>query len=172
MDVTLSTASTPGDFRAYGELIHEYIEWMRERIAKDAWFMDRTLSHQSLDTELETLAEKYTPPKGVAFLARSGKEIVGGGAYRDFGNGTCEMKRVFIRPHAQGKGVGRSLCTTLIDHATHTGYEVMYLDTARHLVEAIAMYESLGFHRCPAYQSYPAVLMPYLVFMKRPLRTK
>ena len=45
----------------------------------------------------------------------------------------------------------------------------MRLDTANRLVEAIAMYEAIGFRRRSPYQNYPDRLMPYLVFMEMPL---
>jgi ribosomal protein S18 acetylase RimI-like enzyme len=79
------------------------------------------------------------------------------------------MKRLFVPPHFQGQGIGRKLSETLMTAAAADGYALMRLDTARHLREAIAMYESLGFRRCAPYQSYPAELLPYLVFMERRL---
>jgi hypothetical protein len=45
----------------------------------------------------------------------------------------------------------------------------MQLDTGDRLVEAISMYESMGFNQIEPYQDYPATLMPYLVFMEKPL---
>jgi ribosomal protein S18 acetylase RimI-like enzyme len=131
--------------------------------------MEIVMKHQSLDRELEDLAGKYGPPKGRTFLARSGGEIVGGIAYNKLADGICEMKRLYVTPAFHGKGLGRKLCDRLIQSAEADGYELMRLDTARHLIEAIGMYETMGFCRRAPYRDYPAELLPYLVFMEKPL---
>jgi ribosomal protein S18 acetylase RimI-like enzyme len=131
--------------------------------------MEKVLAHQSLDRELETLAARYSPPDGRAFLARQKDVICGVGAYHRFDDHSCEMKRLFVPPAFHGRGIGRKLAGLLISEATADGYDLMRLDTARHLKEAIGMYEKLGFRRCPPYQIYPPELLPHLVFMERPL---
>jgi hypothetical protein len=45
----------------------------------------------------------------------------------------------------------------------------MQLDTGNRLEEAISMYASMGFSHIPPYQEYPERLMPYLVFMEKPI---
>ena len=72
----------------------------------------------------------------------------------------CEMKRAFVPERFRGMGYGRALCVDIIRSAQVEQYRIMRLDTANLLVEAIGMYESIGFrHRSP-YQTYPSKLMP------------
>jgi GNAT superfamily N-acetyltransferase len=143
-------------FEAFGILVTQYVEWCRARYQEDAWFVDQALGHQALDEELAQLSVKYSPPHGWAFLAHGNGEI-------------CEMKRVFVPERFRGNGVGRALCNEIVRSARREGYRIMRLDTADRLVEAIAMYEAIGFKRRLPYQSYPDRLMPYLVFMEMPL---
>ena len=95
--------------------------------------------------------------------------MIGGIAYRDMGNGACEMKRLFVPERCQGAGTGRQLCEALIAAAAADGYRLMRLDTGDRNSEAVAMYESLGFRSCAPFHDYPADLMPTLLFMDRPL---
>ena len=162
-------ATEPADYGAFSELIVEYTNWCRERYEDDAWFIDRALGHQSLDDELKKLPAVFGPPNGKTLLVRSGDNYLGCGAYKRLDQKTCEMKRVFLRPQIRGLGLGRILCTELMREAKEDGYNLMRLDTAGRLVEAITAYKSLGFRECAPYIDYPPDLMPYLVFMEAPL---
>ena len=79
------------------------------------------------------------------------------------------MKRLFVPDRFRGKGHGRKLCEALIRSAKDEKFKLMRLDTGNLLTEAIALYESFGFRRCAPYNDYPEKLMPYIVFMEKPL---
>jgi ribosomal protein S18 acetylase RimI-like enzyme len=96
-------------------------------------------------------------------------QISGGIAYRDLHDGSCEMKRLFVPGRFQGQSTGRLLCQGLLTAAAADGYRLMRLDTGNENAEALTMYESLGFHECPAYREYPADLMAHLRFLDKPL---
>src|SRR5262245_38745309 len=107
-------ATSEDDYAAFGALIRDYVEWGRVRFAHESWLIDEALSHQSLARELESLATRYGPPSGKAFLARRDGEIVGCGAYRRRSNEFCEMKRLFVPDRFRGLGIGRNLCAAII----------------------------------------------------------
>ena len=163
------TATTASDYEAFGELVTQYVEWSRRRYQDDAWFVEQVFGHQSLASELPTLSTKYGPPNGKTLLASRNGQVVGAGAYRDLGEGVCEMKRLYVGEQFHGHGTGRKLCEALIATAKADGFHLMRLDTGNLLKEAIAMYKSLGFRECPPFHDYPANLMPYLIFMEMPL---
>src|SRR5690349_4191011 len=111
---SIVVATTPADYEAFGLLIGEYWEWLRSRYAD---MVDAIGDHQGLTDELNTLSTVYGPPRGKAFLAVRDDQVVGGIAYRDLGEGACEMKRLFVPVRFQGHGTGRLLCETLIEAA-------------------------------------------------------
>ena len=169
MTLSIRQASSDADYAAFGELCRTYVDWCRARYAHDTWFVTEVFGYQSLDDELKDLSLKYGPPKGRTYLAIQEGVVAGGGAYRRTSETTCELKRLYVSDTAKGQGVGRRLSEALMQAAREDGFTRMQLDTGNLLTEAIAMYEKLGFERCPPYHSYPERLMPYLVFMQRAL---
>ena len=169
MPETIHAAATASDYSAFAGLIREYVAWSRARYQGDAWFIEQTFSHQSLQAELENLSVSYGPPNGETLLALSDGQICGGVAYRRLSDEICEMKRLFVPDRFRGRGTGRRLCEAIIASARDAGFRLMRLDTGNLLTEAIGMYQSIGFRVCAPYHQYPEPLMPYLVFMEMPL---
>jgi ribosomal protein S18 acetylase RimI-like enzyme len=169
LPIPITPAESPADFTAFAGLVSAYVDWCRERYREDTWFVDKILGHQSLASELKDLPVKYSLPNGRAFLARQNGVICGCGAYRWIGDGIVEMKRVFVPAAFSARGLGRAICETMMQSAREDGATLMRLDTAHLFHEAIALYEKLGFTRCPPYNEYPKELKPYIVFMERPI---
>jgi len=86
-------------------------------------------------------------------LAQCDGAFVGCVALRQIGDGLCEMKRLFVRPAFQGKGIGKALAQAIIEEARRIGYKHMRLDTV--LEPAKSLYRSLGFREIPPYQHVP-----------------
>ncbi len=169
MTETIVVATTDEEYEVFGALIREYWDWLLARYADLPGFIDGVGGHQDLEAELASLGEKYGPPAGKVILARRDGETSGGIAYRDLGDGGCEMKRLYVPDRFQGKGTGRMLCQALIEVATADGFTLMRLDTGYQNSEALTMYSTLGFHECPPYRDYPAELLPHLRFLEKPL---
>jgi GNAT superfamily N-acetyltransferase len=165
----LEIASTAEDYRAFGDLVSEYVGWSRVRYHEHPWFVDKVFGHQSLQDELKDLSVSYGPPRGKTLLARHNGVVCGGVAYRSLSEDICEMKRLFVTNQHKGHGTGRKLCEAIISLAKRDGYRLMRLDTGRLMQEAIQMYHSFGFRECAPYHEYPADLMSFLVFMELPL---
>jgi len=126
------------------------------------------LSFQDFATELASLPGKYAPPTGQLMLAYSSRgAVLGCVAVRPLaGRAVCEMKRLYVRPAARGLGVGRGLVAAIIEAAQALGYTQMKLDTLPSMPEALALYESFGFVRIPAYYHNP---VPGTVYLGRML---
>jgi ribosomal protein S18 acetylase RimI-like enzyme len=58
---------------------------------------------------------------------------------------------MWVSPDARGLGLGRRLLSELEAHAAALGAPAIHLDTNEALTEAIAMYESTGYSRVPAF---------------------
>ncbi|SPE34498.1 putative N-acetyltransferase CML5 Camello-like protein 5 [Burkholderiales bacterium] len=162
-------ATTASDYDAFAGLVREYIEWARMRYRDHPWVIDQVLSHQSFETELQTLPACYGPPNGGTLLVQREGRICGCGAYRRLSGTACEMKRLFVPDRYRGHGTGRRLCEAINASARDAGYTLMRLDTGNLFTEAIAMYQSMGFRTCAPHHAYPEKLLPYVVFMELPL---
>jgi ribosomal protein S18 acetylase RimI-like enzyme len=65
-----------------------------------------------------------------------------------------EIKRMYVRDGFRGLGFGRRILTRLVEHAQARGVTLLRLETGVGQVEAIGLYESMGFRRCPPFGPY------------------
>jgi GNAT superfamily N-acetyltransferase len=97
----------------------------------------------------------YAPPGGELLLAKRGDHVLGCIALKPLESGVAEIKRLFVRPQARGKGVGKALVQAAIIAAKQLGYGEIKLDTLPGMVGAIALYKAAGFTAIPPYGSHP-----------------
>lgn len=148
---TLAEARVASDFAMARALIAEY-----------AAGLDVSLCFQNLAHELDHLPEIYAPPDGCLLLAREGGAALGCVAFRRFDENACEMKRLFVRPEARGRDMGRRLAVGAIEQARARGYQRVVLDTLATMTAARALYRSLGFRETGPYYSNPLAEVVYL----------
>ncbi len=120
------------------------------------------LCFQGFEEELATLPGKYAPPAGGVWLAHVEGALAGCVGFRPHDGGSCEMKRLWVRPAFRGLGLGRRLAETSIAAAGRAGYRTMCLDTLAFMDQARALYQTLGFHEIPAYYDNPLEDVRYL----------
>jgi GNAT superfamily N-acetyltransferase len=89
-------------------------------------------------------------------LARFGSQVVGCAALRSLTSEVAEVKRMFVAQSVRRHGIGRLLLTNLEHIASGFGYCALRLETGVRQPEAIALYESHGFHRIPPYGDHVA----------------
>jgi GNAT superfamily N-acetyltransferase len=146
-----------------------FVAWHRERHVEDLALIEQYFDQNEFEAELASLPGKYAPPDGQLFLACDGHEPAGCVALRRIDGQACEMKRMFLYPQYQGKGIGRKLGEAIIRDARDSGYTVMRLDTSWRQQEAQALYSKLGFQRIDPYYDCPPALKDWLVFFELPL---
>jgi putative acetyltransferase len=112
-------------------------------------------------------ADEVAPGRGALLLARLDGELVGCGSVRLLDPGTAEIKRMFIRPGARGRGVGRALLTALEGEARALAARRLVLETGDRQPEALALYQRDGFVRIPPFGEY--VDSPLSVCMEKRL---
>jgi ribosomal protein S18 acetylase RimI-like enzyme len=152
---SIGDAASDTDFENARALFEEY----QRALGVDLCF-------QNFSDELARIREIYGPPRGCLLLARHGASVAGCVGVRPLQGDACEMKRLYVRPQARAKGLGRRLALAIIDRARAAGYGRMVLDTLPSMREALALYESLGFREREAYYPNP---LPGVVYLELPL---
>jgi putative acetyltransferase len=144
--LSILQAETPQQIAAARELMMEYAA----RLGIDLCF-------QNFGEELRSLPGKYAPPAGRFLLATWNGQAAGMVAMRAVEEkGSCEMKRLFVRPAFRGKSLGRVLAEKVIEEARQAGYTRMRLDTIQGIMDsAIRLYRELGFREIPPYYPTP-----------------
>ncbi len=144
MTTTLHQAASPAEVEAARGLFLAYAD-----------SLDFSLCFQGFDGELAQLPGYYAPPTGRLLLARVDGALAGCVALRDLGEGSCEMKRLYVDPGFRGVGLGRTLAEAIIAEARAIGYGRIRLETLRSMVSARALYDFLGFTDIPPYYHNP-----------------
>jgi putative acetyltransferase len=143
--VEIFQAISSEDIEAARAIFREYEQWL-----------GMSLCFQSFEEELADLPGKYAAPSGRLYLARINGEAVGCIALRKLDEGICEMKRLYLRESARGRGVGVTLIEKIIEDAIEIGYDRMRLDTyPPKMGKAVSLYEAHGFYAIPPYYHNP-----------------
>lgn len=132
-------ARTRADFERFHQLLVVYENALPQE-----------LRHGSVPA-LEEL-ERTHAEREAALLALSGDEVIGCVALRRRDDRTAIVMRLFVQPHARGRGAARALVKAAIDFAREHGYDRIVLDTHKgELPAAYALYLSMGFRECAAF---------------------
>jgi GNAT superfamily N-acetyltransferase len=170
LPITIAQATGAGDLDAVRALMRRYVGWHYQRHAAHRAMIARYFERAEFEAELAALPGRFAPPSGRLLLARVSGGPAGCVALRDLGGGACEMKRMFVAPEHQGRGIGRALGRTFLAEAAAAGYRVARLDTGPLQHEAHRLYARLGFRRVAPYYDVDADMAAFLI-MERPLRT-
>lgn len=101
----------------------------------------------------------------VSFLvARNDGEIVGCCALVEAGNGTAEIKRMFVDPEARGLRIGKLMMNALVERARELELEAIRLETGISQPEAINLYRKAGFIEIEPFPPYKPD--PLSIFME------
>lgn len=96
------------------------------------------------------------PPGGVFLVGYRGGVPVCGGGIKRLPDGACEIKRMYVVPHARRGGVARALLAALEGAARSLGYRIARLDTGSRQPHAQALYEASGYRRVTNFNDNPA----------------
>ncbi len=121
-----------------------------------------------LINELEASLALYYPPESrhgysvekllrssvAFFVARYDDMAAGCGGVQFFGTEYGEIKRMYVRPHYRGRGLGKRLLNHLAEYSQQHGIRLLRLETGIYQEAAISLYEHLGFQHIPPFGTY------------------
>jgi putative acetyltransferase len=100
-------------------------------------------------------AEQMAGADTTVFVARIDGRAVAIGALRRHGDGVGEVKRMYTRPEAQGRGIGGAILAGIEALARREGLVRLVLETGDRHPAAWRVYERGGFTRCGPVLDYP-----------------
>ncbi len=102
------------------------------------------------------------------FVARDERGAsLGMGALRRHGDGVGEVKRMFVKPEARGRGVGGAILASIEKLARENGLTRLVLETGANFDAAKRIYERAGMAPCEPVLDYPT--SPWTAFYAKAL---
>lgn len=92
--------------------------------------------------------------RGGFWVARTAGAALGCVALASWTATVGELKRMYVRPAARGRGLARALLAHCEQEARALGYAELWLETGWAQPEAVALYESAGYHRVPGFGQF------------------
>lgn len=129
------------DHDAVARELRAYLTWLGEE-----------LDGEGLDKDIAHWQAAYDGARGRLLVVEDPEGVVvGTAAVRMLEPGVGEIKRMWIRPAHQGKGLGRPLMDACLAEARALGCRRLRLDSERRLAAAVHLYRAYGFKEIPDY---------------------
>lgn len=151
---------------AFEGLMREYYQVMIDKLVNAGG-----PPHSAVDLAADTMThlDDLTPPDGRILLAtQDNGALIVCGVFRKIRPDAAELKRMYVRPEAQGLGLGRQIFERRIAEAHNMGCKVLYADTVTGNTSMLSMYEKFGFKYISHYSENAngPELEPYLVYLE------
>jgi putative acetyltransferase len=119
--------------------------------------LDRVLSADYPPEQRHGLAlDAIFEPHVRFFVARLGDAAIGCGGVALFAD-FAEVKRLYVRDAARGRGVAQAILARLAAEAEAAGLRWLRLETGDRQAAALRLYAREGFRPCPAFGAYAAM---------------
>jgi putative acetyltransferase len=153
------------------ELVSSATHDVRNLIAE----LDQILSAEYPPEQRHGLAlDAIFKPSIRFFVARLNGAAVGCGGVAMF-PGFAEVKRMYVRDVARGRGVAQAILARIEREARDAGLVLLRLETGLRQIAALRFYQGAGFQICPAFGAY-ATMAPQAiatsVFLQKQLAAK
>ena len=150
------------------ELFWEYLQWANKNV-EESFGVSFDIAAM-LEDDMNTL-DKFMPPKGRLLLGYLDAQPMGIACLKTLTDSIGEIKRMYVRPQARKRGLGREFLNQLLEEARQIGYARVRLDSARFMAEAHQLYRTSGFREIEAYEGseIPKEFQNHWIFMEREL---
>jgi putative acetyltransferase len=161
-NIEILEARSDGEIADVVSLLRDYFAWLACRYAAEKSMIAAAYNGKAREAELADLRGHYD----AILMARVNGVPAGCVMFRRQERDACEMKRMFVRPVFQGRGVARALICRLVKLAAIRGYRAIRLETGPRQFEAQALYLSVGFHRTAPYYAIKGWLADNMLFFE------
>jgi ribosomal protein S18 acetylase RimI-like enzyme len=156
------------------DLSQNYFDWMACELQKNYDIDVYPIIGVTLQDYVENNVDEFASSiltDGVLYLIQVEDKIVGMGALRKLKEGIGEIKRMYIKPEYQGKGLGKKMLQLLLRRGKEDGFSAIYLETGSFMTTAQHLYRSAGFHNRGEYPEteVPPQLRHVWLFMEKRL---
>ena len=131
-------------------LFKEYVAWL-----------NIDLGFQQFNKELENLKLMYNKTDGGIILCKEDTNFIACVALRRNEGEIAELKRMYVQPAHQHKGIGKMLLQKSVALAQSLSYKYIRLDTLNHMTPAINLYKKNGFYEIAPYYNNPVSTAVY-----------
>jgi GNAT superfamily N-acetyltransferase len=136
------------DLQSARALAKEYGHWAAQ-VAKAEYGIDaKAETEQGLSTSIDELLR----PRARLYVAYVDGVDVGIGGLKPVSHEVAEIKRMYVRPSARGRGVGRALMMKLLDDVRELDFRIVRLESAAFMTASHELYRSVGFVDVPPFE--------------------
>lgn len=121
---TVQRARTTADWAAAALLLDEHRRWVATAVGADV-----TAAQPTAGAEFTDPARFYRPPHAALVLARVAGRPAGMVGVHRLTCTAAELKRMYLRPWARGRGLGHALLAEAVAAATELGFDALLLQT-------------------------------------------
>jgi putative acetyltransferase len=166
----ISSVTDVTDRDALDALLLEYYGVILAKLT--AAGMDHSYTPSDLKASFWPNLHRILPPTGRLLLVHDAADrLVGCATLHQIDREAGEFKRLYIRPEANGNGLGRALVTLQMEAARSMGWRRLMVNIIKGNRESIRIFEALGFRYIDRYPECfdPIELDPWFVYMQRDL---
>ena len=153
------------------KMTYDYFNWMNDQIQCACGISISEIVGSSLEKYIVTAANQICPnddQHAKFYLLVIENTPVSMGGWRTLPSGDAEAVRIYTTPAYRQMGYGKLMLNRVISDCHQRGFAKLKLDTAIFMKEAHALYRTLGFIDCPAYEGAepPTQLIPHWLYME------
>ena len=162
-------AESDADFAVARTLGFEWAKMNYDDFPEHQDIIAKVFDPDAYKESMENLHVIHARPRGAVLLAELNGQPVGCVMYQEMEPGVAEIKRLFVRASARGHGLGHALLNEMFNCMKADHYTRVRFSSAKFLLHARALYESVGFSDIPQPDDFPTFLQDFVYFMEKPL---